>query len=1208
MTMKFIVGRQQDDVSARLYQQISDDYLNYSQEQLICLVPNHIKFNSEVQILAHLADAHPELATSGIIASSRLQILSFSRLLWYFLRDDPKYQQPQLSDAAQAMFLSNFLHDHRQKLPLFFGESRRMGFLAQLGQQLTELAQGNFTPADLQDLLHHLADNEQIPGSTLEKLNELSFIFENYQLEVAAKFMTNEQLMTYFLEQTSRRDFSQFRIYLTGFSDLNQQQSQLVRNFDQQGATVNVTLYLDPTLNHQPTEQQYYFEGPLKLLSQLGYGDLQAIPADHWLKTNRKRTSPALQILEDYWIDSTNGTPSNATMTSAMKQDVQVWQADSITSEVRAVANYIRDLVALKGYRYRDFLVLANNLPDYSATISALFKQNELPFFSDQQIPMANHPFVVLIKSLLKMTQGTLNREDLFVLLRTELLVPEGTDSTTYRQQLDWLENYALKFGIRGTTWLNQRPWTINGPYRHNEVTNQKLTPTQVQEISAIEAGHQFIAEVFGAWQQATEKVVTAKDFASCLYEFLEHQQIIARLKLWEDQAIAQNELDLAQEPRQTYQAFIGLLDDYVTIWGDQEFDLSVFIDLLNAGFDNTEFAQIPATLDAVLVSKAGMVQQQKHQITIILGATRDNLPAQTQTNSLIDDQERRLINDYLTTEKKPQQLGEATNEQAVEQPLRYGLIFFSSQQRLIFTYPRHSDGHAENKISPYVQRMIKQFELKTTKFKDYPVREPNQQTIDPKSEAGDNDVLAYASSKRSVIGPLLILARQSLTQNLPLPASWQWVQQILAETDDHDFYQRLFTSLTYQNIPTDLSTENVAALYGQHLFSSVSQLENFYANPYDYFLQYGLKLHPREEYKVDSASSGTFFHDYLDSFVKLLKVRNLTAIELTSEQLAAIDHEIATTLLEKNDYQILNGPGQMHYYRRRLSKTGNFMTQVLIDQASHTFLTPSLTEVQFGMIKGQKGLPGLEFTLANQQKLSIRGKIDRIDVGAVADQNYYQVIDYKSSNHEFDFTNAYYGLSLQLLTYLDTVNRNQASLSLRDAKTVGAFYVHIADAPIKYQPNLDLASAVLKDHKYNGLLVDQETTDYLSLIDPQIEPEVTEKRQSLLYPIRYTSKNGFKVTSNDAGVTATELKLLIKHNQQLLANAGQEIFSGQLRIAPYKLDDKKTGLQYSDYKSIMMFDAMLPENCYRLLPKLDKKTVLSLLTPKDKQGDQDHA
>ncbi|MFD1466225.1 PD-(D/E)XK nuclease family protein [Lapidilactobacillus mulanensis] len=1183
MVMKFIVGKQQDDVSAQLFKQISDDYTAQLNQQFICLVPNHIKFNSEVQILTKLADYHPELATKGIIASSRLQILSFSRLLWYFLRDDPHYQQPQLSDAAQAMFLSDLLQRHRQDLPLFYGESRRIGFLEQLGAQLTELMQGNFTVADLKELVDQLATTQQVVGSTVDKLTELSFIFEKYQAEIADKFTSNEELMAYLLAQVDQRDFSGFHIYLLGFPEFNQQQLALIQKFNQQGATIYLTLYLDPQLREQPTSETYYFTNSLRTLRQLGYDSLQQIPQENWLPVTAKRTSIALQQVENYWIDSTNGNLITAEIVPEIKQDVQIWEADSLTSEVRAVANYIRQLVALQDYRYRDFLVLANNVPNYAATISALFTQNEIPYFSDQQMPMANHPFVLFVKSLLAITQNPLRLEDLLILLRTELLLPEETNLTEFRQELDWLENYAIAFGIRGKTWLKERAWTVQGPYSHQDPESlPELTAEQTKKMAAIEGLHQFIIAIFKPWLKLVEDVGSAGEFAGYLYEFLRSHRVIDRLKDWQKVATDEGDLSLAQEPQQTYQAFINLLDDYVTIWGEQEFDLTVFSDLLNAGFNNTEFSQIPATLDAVLVSNVGMIQDQGHQITILLGATRENIPGQTQQARLIDDQERRVINQYLLDQQRPLQLGETANLQATDQPLKYGAVFLSSQQRLIFSYPKHSDGHADNKLSPYVERIQTFFHLVPTKYHDFPEAESR--------------ILDFAASKQGVLGPLLLLAQHQKSLRESLPQSWQWVAQDLAADPEHgEFYQGILASLDYQNIPAQLTSAHVDTLYGQHLFSSVSQLENFYMNPYDYFLKFGLKLHTRDQYTVDSANTGTFFHDYLDHFVKILAAENLTPAELTPEKLTEINQRITAELFAQNTYQILTGPGQMHYYRRQLGKTSAFMTSVLTEQAAHTILKPYRTEVQFGLIDGKTGIPGLEFELDDQKKLSVRGKIDRIDIGELNQTPVYQIIDYKSGDKKFDFTRAYYGLSLQLLTYLQTVADNRHQLTLDNAEPIGAFYLHIADKPLTYTADIDVVNEIVKEHRYKGLLIDQAFPEYLASIDPQ-----AIEQNSLLYPIAYTKKSGFKLTKETQGVTEPELELLLARNRQLLVAAAEEIFSGKLRIAPYKLSDQETGLKYTDYKSIMMFDAMLPENQYRLLPSLDKKTIIETLTQKD--------
>lgn len=1182
--MKVIYGRQQDDVRARLYQQIGQDYQANPQAQFICLVPNHIKFNSEVQILTALGERDPQLSASGIIASSRLQILSFSRLLWYFLRDDPYYNQPQLSAATQAMLLSDLLNAHQKELPIFFGERRRVGFLEQLGQQLTELSQGDFTVAELTTITQQIG-LQDVPASTTAKLAELTFIYDHYQTEISQKFVTNEQLLAYLIEQVKQRQFKQYFIYLTGFSHFNQQQLALIKALAQQQAQIILTLYL-PTADHDAAEN-YYFHSSYQTLAQLGIQDLADLPAENRLPATKSRLSPELAAVEDFWIASTNGTALPAATKLAYESNLQVWQATSITSEIRAVANYIRELVALQHYRYRDFLVVADDLSQYTATIEALFRQNEIAYFNDLQTPMANHPFVVFMRSLLQLSQGNFQLTDLFTWLRTELLQPTDLATADFREQLDLLENYAIAYGIRPEQWFKTKPWHFQGPYQKVAAADADLTPLQQDQLAAIESLHQFVAQTLGQWRQQVSQLTTGREFATALYQFLAQWGVLQQLQQWEQASLAAHDLVLAQRPQQTYQAFIDLLDDYVTVWGERSFDLPLFTDLLNAGFDNTEFAQIPATLDAVLVSEMGMVQNQDHRITIVLGATRENMPQQRQSQQLIDDQERVLIN-QVTDQTAGPQLQPTTAESAVDLPLQYGAVFFSGSERLIFTYPSTNSAGDSNELSPYVQRIQDYFQLgQPTLMREYPPLMAANQA---------QQVLGFAASKRAVSGQVLLLARQLKDQGQTLPAAWQWVVAGLTSGPDQAFYRWLQTSLDYRNQPVNLTPENVTGLYGQHLYSSVSQLETYYRNPYEYFLQFGLKLRPRQLYQLNSADTGTFFHDYLDHFIKTVTQQQLKLATLTPNELAALNQQITSELLAAAPYQMLNGPGQMHYYARRLTKTSAFMTQVISEQAKHTIFQPFKTEVQFGVIAGQSGLTGIEIALPNQEKLSVRGKIDRIDLAQIGNDRYYQVIDYKSGQKKFDYTLAYYGLSLQLLTYLQSVANNLPQLNLTKTQPAGAFYLHLGDTPVKYQNQMNILQEILDQHRYQGLLVDaadgQASSDYLGAIDPQ-----AIEQKSWLYPINYLkSKQTYKMATNNVGITPTELQQLLQHNQQLLTQAATEIFSGKLSLAPYRLSSKETGLQYSDFKTVMMFDAMLPENRYRQLNSLDKKAVFTKL------------
>ena len=69
---------------------------------------------------------------------------------------------------------------------------------------------------------------------------------------------------------------------------------------------------------------------------------------------------------------------------------------------------------------------------------------------------------------------------------------------------------------------------------------------------------------------------------------------------------------------------------------------------------------------------------------------------------------------------------------------------------------------------------------------------------------------------------------------------------------------------------------------------TSISQLQTFYRNPYEYFLKYGLALKKREELEISNANSGTFYHDAMEAFIRLLKQDRMRLADLADDQLAA--------------------------------------------------------------------------------------------------------------------------------------------------------------------------------------------------------------------------------------------------------------------------------------------------------------------------------
>ena len=118
-----------------------------------------------------------------------------------------------------------------------------------------------------------------------------------------------------------------------------------------------------------------------------------------------------------------------------------------------------------------------------------------------------------------------------------------------------------------------------------------------------------------------------------------------------------------------------------------------------------------------------------------------------------------------------------------------------------------------------------------------------------------------------------------------------------------------------------------------------------------------------------------------------------------------------------------------------------------------------------------------------------------------------------------------------------------------------------------------------------------------------EIDKTVAETGKSAVYPFDFTKSGSLTKASLNNVVSETELQNLIKHAEEKVIEAGKRIFSGEVDLNPVQWPDRTTALEYSPYKEIMQFDAMLPENNYRVLEKLDKETVLRKIEEERKKN-----
>lgn len=81
MGLQFILGDATRDHAQTMAAMIQEQLAADPQNQIFFLVPNHIKFEAEIDLLKRLRQL--QQGEADAYAQSRVQVLSFSRLAWF---------------------------------------------------------------------------------------------------------------------------------------------------------------------------------------------------------------------------------------------------------------------------------------------------------------------------------------------------------------------------------------------------------------------------------------------------------------------------------------------------------------------------------------------------------------------------------------------------------------------------------------------------------------------------------------------------------------------------------------------------------------------------------------------------------------------------------------------------------------------------------------------------------------------------------------------------------------------------------------------------------------------------------------------------------------------------------------------------------------------------------------------------------------------
>jgi ATP-dependent helicase/nuclease subunit B len=465
-----------------------------------------------------------------------------------------------------------------------------------------------------------------------------------------------------------------------------------------------------------------------------------------------------------------------------------------------------------------------------------------------------------------------------------------------------------------------------------------------------------------------------------------------------------------------------------------------------------------------------------------------------------------------------------------------------------------------------------------------FPMIKPGLLYADPSPEMEASEQFDYIAHPSQALSYMAVRMKHWMQGGRMNELWWDAYNWFAERPEWRPRLQSMVTSLVYTNRETSLSPNSSRMLYGTHLRASVSRMERFVACPFSHFVSHGLRLQERRVYRLDAPDIGQLFHAAISEFALQLGQQQVEWGSLSEEAIMERSSSIVDVLAPKLQGEILLSSSRFQYIARKLKQVVGKTAVMLSEHARRGEFVPLRLEIDFGP---GKELPALHLQLDNGCTMEIIGRIDRLDCAEGEKGILLRIIDYKSSQTNLILSEVFYGLSLQMLTYLDVVLTHAEEWLGIEAFPAGVLYFHVHNPMLHLTNALDaeeVENALRKRFKMRGLIT--ADADIAHRMDNHLKHT---PGHSQLIPVAMKKDGSFYSSSSVA--TEAQWDSLRKYVRSQIKQIGTGITEGHVEIAPYRIG-KKAACQQCSYRSVCQFDPLYEGNEMRAWKQRGKEQV----------------
>lgn len=1157
MGLQLILGSSGTGKTTKIYNDMLQKSSIDKDRKYLAVVPE--QFTMETQkIIVELSPGH---------GTMDIDILSFDRLAKRIFDEAGMNTLEVLDDTGKCLIIRKIIEENKNRLTVFGSKVKMSGFIDEMKSLVSELYQYGIGEKELDEMLVKSTKKPLLYA----KLEDIRLIMVELKKYLEDKFIMNEEILRRVCElipesEIVKNSYITFDEY-TGFSPV---QYEVIRMLLKYAGDINVALTV-----RDADEIDYAKAGDgldtfgitvktVNKLKRIASDENVEIYSDIILKENyRFKECSEFRYLEEN-IFLYGKKPFEV----KDSERISVHVCANAETEADYVAYNIKELVNTKGYRYKDIAVVTADISTYHRVITEVFQKHDVPCFIDYKRSVIANPMVESLRAVLEIISEGYSYESVFRLLKCGM-------SSLERKEIDKLENYVIRYGIRG----------------YKRYSNEFVSANEDINI----ARQKFIDDtdnLYKAFKKNTR--ITVREAVTALYEFVVRLNMDGKLAAMERYFRENNNLSMAKEYAQTYEKVMKLFDKTVFLIGDEMVNAKELAAILDSGFEDIKVGIIPTTLDRVVVGDIERTRLNNVKALFFLGVNDGLIPKSEVKGGVLTQGERSFL------EENDIELSPGARENVFIQKYYLYLMLTKMSEKLYISFKKtNGDGKSE-RPSYLINTIMHMF--KGIKIYD-------EDNIKCSNIA---DKITNIKSAKSYLAELIGGYLREEYDN----EDEAFFRELYSICERYDVKpEELVRAAIYESSPTKLDKAIAKCIYGEKLTNSVSRLEKFAACAYEHFMNYGLNLQPRREFEVNSADIGSIYHSTIELFSKKIRDEKLSWKDIDDNRRNELINESVDEAVKKNGTGVFEDSARNRFIVNRIRKMAEKTAWILQKQVMAGDFIPEDFELRFS---SKYGADAMKYEYEDGTTMDIKGIIDRVDYYNDGDSVYIKIVDYKSGNKKLEINDIYNGLQLQLVLYMEAaIEFAKKKYPGKNIVPAALFYYNIDNPVIDRDKILNIPdvikakseekeeriqkcaqSMVLDSQKVNGFI---NNKTILKSLDRDIENYIEKGGESLYIPVGYNKKGGF--SSKSSVLTSYDMEKLMTFVHNKIGELGHQIIDGCIDVNPYikispggGMSNGKTPCAYCEYNDICGFDGKISGYEYRKLIKKKDEEVWKML------------